>query len=112
MKRRVYEVSTFHRYFFHHLLVVREIVLGLIVLICVGAIAISVVEQLTIEESFYFAFITGLSVGFGDIAPQTTAGRIVSVAIGLVGMIFIGLVVAVATRALSDTVEHLRKEQG
>jgi len=81
-------------------------------LICLGAIAISVLEQLTIEESLYFAFITGLSVGFGDIAPQTTAGRIISVAIALVGVIFVGLVVAVATRALADTVEDLRKKQG
>jgi hypothetical protein len=112
MNRRVYELGTFSRYYLHHTLVVREIIVGQIVLICLGALAISVLEQLTIEESLYFAFITGLSVGFGDIAPQTTAGRIVSVAIALVGVIFVGLVVAVATRALADTVEDLRKKQG
>jgi hypothetical protein len=112
MNRRVYELGTFSRYFLHHMLVVREVIVIQIILICLGAIAISVLEQLTIEESLYFAFITGLSVGFGDIAPQTTAGRIISVAIALVGVIFVGLVVAVATRALADTVEDLRKKQG
>jgi hypothetical protein len=112
MNRRVYELGTFSRYFLHHMLVVREVIVIQIILICLGAIAISVLEQLTIEESLYFAFITGLSVGFGDIAPQTTAGRIISVAIGLIGVIFVGLVVAVATRALADTVEDLRKKQG
>jgi hypothetical protein len=110
MNRRVYELGTFSRYFLHHMLVVREVIVIQIILICLGAIAISVLEQLTIEESLYFAFITGLSVGFGDIAPQTTAGRIISVAIALVGVIFVGLVVAVATRALADTVEDLRKK--
>jgi len=112
MNRRVYELGTFSRYFLHHMLVVREVIVIQIILICLGAIAISVLEQLTIEESLYFAFITGLSVGFGDIAPQTTAGRIISVAIALVGVIFVGLVVAVATRALADTVEDLPKKQG
>jgi hypothetical protein len=112
MNRRVYELGTFSRYFLHHMLVVREVIVIQIILICLGAIAISVLEQLTIEETLYFAFITGLSVGFGDIAPQTTAGRIISVAIALVGVIFVGLVVAVATRALADTVEDLRKKQG
>jgi hypothetical protein len=32
-----------------------------------------------------------------------------SVAIGLIGMLFIGLTVAVATRALRDTVESFKK---
>ena len=77
--------------------------------ICFGGVAISFVEERSLEESLYFSFITALSIGYGDIAPQTTVGRIISVFIGLVGMIFIGLTVAVATRALADTVAHLRK---
>ena len=112
MKRRLHELSTFSRYFFRYLLIIREVVLGLLVLICLGAIAISIVEKLTLEESLYFAFITGLSIGFGDIAPQTTWGRVISVGIGLVGIIFVGLTVAVATRALAATVADLRDKDG
>ncbi|MDC0937341.1 potassium channel family protein, partial [Pirellulales bacterium] len=58
----------------------------------------------------YFAFITGLSIGYGDIAPTTGLGRVMSVAIGLTGMIFVGLSVAVSTRALADTVKHHVKD--
>ena len=112
MKRRVHELSTFLRYFLRYLLIVREVVLGLLVLICLSAIAISIIEKHSLEESLYFAFITGLSIGFGDIAPQTTWGRVISVGIGLVGMIFVGLAVAVATRALAATVADLRDKDG
>ena len=112
IKRRVQEPSTFLRYFLRYLLIVREVALGLLVMICLGAIAISIVEKHTLEESLYFAFITGLSIGFGDIAPQTTWGRVISVGIGLVGIIFVGLTVAVATRALAATVADLRDKDG
>jgi len=36
-------------------------------------------------------------------------GRVVSVGIGLVGMVFVGLSVAIATRALADTVKKLEE---
>ena len=110
MKRRTYEFSTFAGFFFHHLLVVREVVFGLLGMIALGAIAISFVEMRPLAESLYFAFITGLSIGYGDIAPETTLGRVISVAIGLVGMVFVGLAVAIATRALADTIKKLEEK--
>ena len=110
MKRRVHELSTFLGYFLRYLLIVREVIVGLLLMLLLGAAAISIVEERTLGESIYFSFITGLSVGYGDIAPQTIWGRVVSVAMGFVGMIFVGLTVAVATRALADTVKRLDKE--
>jgi hypothetical protein len=70
------------------------------------------VENRELGEGIYFAFITGLSIGYGDITPATAWGRVVSVLIGLVGTIFVGLTVAVATRALADSIrEHRKLEQ-
>ncbi len=109
MRKRNRGFVTFLRHFFRHTLIVREILAGLLLLICLGGITISYVENRSMEESLYFAFITGLSIGYGDIAPSTIWGRVISVTIGLVGMVFIGLTVAVATRALSDAVEQLRR---
>ena len=109
MRKRTRGFITFLRHFARHTLIVREILVGLLLLICLGGIAISYAESRSMEESLYFAFITGLSIGYGDITPSTIWGRVISVTIGLVGMVFIGLTVAVATRALSDTVEQLRR---
>lgn len=78
----------------------------------VEGLTISEVERIGVSETIYFAFITGLTIGHGDITPDTIWGRAVSVAIGLVGMIFTRITVAVATRALSELAgRHQEYEQ-
>ena len=52
--------------------------------------------------------ITGLTVGYGDVVPTTILSRVVSVLVGLIGLIFFGILVAVATRALGKTVGEKR----
>ena len=111
LRQRVHQFFTFVRFFFRYAMVVREVLVGLLVTICAGGVAVSYAEQRPIAESIYFAFITGLTIGYGDIAPQTPWGRLISVLIGVVGMISIGLVVAVATRALADTIKQFHGER-
>ena len=95
-------IRTFVRYALH----IRETIVSLIILITLGGVVFSRLEDHRLSDGIYFAFITGLSIGYGDIAPKTTAGQIVSVAIGFVGVLFVGLMVAIATRALADTAER------
>jgi len=87
---------------------VRELMLFLLLLMTIGGFVISELEGIKLGDALYFAFITGLSVGYGDITPNTTTGKIVSVAIGLVGTLFVGLTAAIATRALADTAQRHR----
>ncbi|MEW4490616.1 potassium channel family protein [Thalassoglobus sp. JC818] len=110
MKQRIHAFSTFCLHFFTYVLHVREALFGLVALVCLGALGFSSLEGRTLSESIYFAFITALSIGYGDIAPKTPGGRILSISIGLVGMVFIGLSVAVATKALGDTVKQFHEE--
>jgi hypothetical protein len=86
----------------HYALKLREVMVSLLVLIIVGGVAISRLEDIRLGDAIYFAFITGLSIGYGDITPESTAGKIVSVSIGFIGILFVGLTVAIATRALAD----------
>jgi len=83
-------------------------ILALILLAC--AVGITMVEDLRLGEAIYFTLITGLTVGFGDITPTTRTGRILSVVAGFIGVIVIGLVVAVANRALAQTASEKRGE--
>ena len=90
---------------------VRELVVGLLLLIVGGGFAISVVERLTVGKALYFAFITSMTIGYGDITPETSAGRAISVAIGMIGTILTGIVVAIATRSLADLARSHQEEQ-
>ena len=65
-------------------------------------------EGIPLGKAIYFACITGLTIGYGDITPETGWGMIASVAIGLIGMIFTGITIAIATRALADLGKHHR----
>ncbi len=85
--------------------------LSLLLLVVLGAVLISLFENINIGNSIYLSFITAFTIGYGDITPATTIGRILSVVIGLIGIIFTGLVVAVSTRALASTIEHQREQK-
>jgi voltage-gated potassium channel len=45
-------------------------------LIC--SLAFSYIEARTLSESFYWACVTSLTIGYGDIAPITQGGRILA----------------------------------
>lgn len=100
----------FQRYFFRYTYYVHKILIGLVTMIIAGGFLISYLENVSLGEGLYFSFITGLTIGYGDITPVTTWGRVLSVAIGLVGIIFTGVSVAVATRALADTVKVIDQD--
>jgi voltage-gated potassium channel len=75
-----------------------------------GALLMSIVEGVSIGNSMYLSFITAFTIGYGDITPVTIIGRVLSVIIGLIGIIFTGLVVAIATRALVSTIQEEKKK--
>ena len=52
-------------------------------------------------DSFYWSFITATTVGYGDIRPLHKLSKTISVLIALTGMIFTGIIVALAINAAS-----------
>jgi len=87
----------------------RAIYLGLLALMMAGAVVIAGVEQMPIEEAVYFALVTGLTIGYGDIVPMTTFGRIISVVLGFIGVLYTGLVVALAVHAVKEAWTETQK---
>lgn len=98
--------NEFIRTFLHYALHIREVIGSLVLLIALAGFAISKLEGIRLSDALYFAFITALSVGYGDIAPKTIPGKVVSVGIGLMGVLFVGITAAIATRALADTIKR------
>ena len=83
--------------------------LALFASIAINSWAISYVEKLPFGDALYFAAITGLTIGYGDIVVKTPAGRILAVLIGFIGVLFSGLVIAVAVRALRESYHESEK---
>jgi len=79
---------------------IRSIIAFLLLIIISGAYFIALTEQLPFSQALYFSFITGLTIGYGDIVATTAVGQITSIALGITGMLFTGMVVAAAVHAL------------
>jgi hypothetical protein len=75
-----------------------SVLLGLIV--GLGMI-VGVIEGWSLQESVYFAFVSGLTIGYGDFAPTTFVTRALAVVIGVCGVLVTALVAAIAVKALT-----------
>ena len=80
--------------------VVWPILSGLIAVMVLLGAAIGWREDWSLGDSLYFAFVSGLTIGYGDLVPEHPLSRTLAVFIGFSGIILTGLVAALAVRAL------------
>lgn len=99
----------FIRHFSQKMFFVRGVLLMLLLLMLVFAIVIARFDSIPFADALYFVSITALTVGYGDITPASSVSRAISVLSGFVGVIFVGLIVAVSVRALELAVSEKRK---
>ena len=71
------------------------------ILVTIGVIGLIIgrIERWTPLDALYHAFINATTVGYGDFRPTRTVPKILSTLLALVGLIFTGLVVAIAVHA-------------
>ena len=81
--------------------VVWPILSGLLVLIVAAGVVAGLIEGWSVQESIYFAFVSGLTIGYGDLAPKSLLGRVLAIAIGVCGVLVTALVAAIAVKALT-----------
>ena len=101
----------FVRHFFSVLMVVSHTLIALLALMAMGAGLISIAEGMNYWKALYLTLITGLTVGYGDVVPTTVLGRIVTVLVALIGLVFFSIVIAAANRAVAKTVEEQRSKE-
>ena len=71
-----------------------------VVTLASGAVFYRVAEGWSLFDSFYFSVITLTTIGYGDLSPSTTAGKIFTIIYIFVGLgIILGFVNAIAERS-------------
>jgi hypothetical protein len=81
--------------------VVWPVLSGVLVAIVVLGLVSGLLEGWSVQESIYFAFVSGLTIGYGDLAPRTGMARVLAIAIGICGVLMTALLAAIAVRALN-----------
>ncbi|MDB5488007.1 MAG: Ion channel [Reyranella sp.] len=72
---------------------------GLLALQALLGVVIALLEGWSVFQGVYFAFITGLTIGYGDLVPTRPLTRTLAVVIGFLGIVLGGLVAALAIKA-------------
>lgn len=80
---------------------------GIAILISLmGFIIAQLEEELSFSSALYFAWVTGTTVGYGDIAPTVGATRFLAIIVAILGIMFTGIIVALAIEAAKIAVEN------
>ena len=95
----------FSREFFRIASEIRSVLISLILLIALGGWALSKLESLDFRDGQYLAFVTALTIGYGDLSPESYPGKLICILLGVVGMVWIGLIVGVASVAVGSIVK-------
>ena len=75
------------------------LLLSLAILITLLGQAVGAKEGWSRFDSFYWAFVTATTVGYGDIRPTKQASRILAILVAFFGLTLTGIVIAVAVQA-------------
>jgi hypothetical protein len=67
---------------------------------------IGFLEGWSFGDAVYFTFITGLTIGYGDIVPRQAFARVLSVVIGISGLFLTGVIAGIAVYAMHMRIDH------
>jgi hypothetical protein len=67
---------------------------------------IGFLEGWPVGDAIYFTFITGLTIGYGDIVPRLALARALAVVIGISGLFLTGVIAGIAVYAMNVAIGH------
>jgi len=66
---------------------------------------IGLCEGWTIVDTIYFTFVSGLTIGYGDLVPTMLLTRMLTIGIGICGVLLTALLAALAVKAMSGVTD-------
>jgi hypothetical protein len=101
------EMATVRRIFFRALLrgirILWPALSGVLAAMMGLGAVVGLLEDWGVAQGVYFSFVTGLTIGYGDLAPSMALTKLLAVLIGLLGIALTGLVAALAVIAFRAT---------
>lgn len=93
----------------HGLKVVWPVFAGLLLLMAALGCAVAELEGWRLGQGIYFAFVTGLTIGYGDIVPTGMLARVIAIMIGFTGILLASLIAAIGVQALNAATQARRE---
>ena len=76
-------------------------VLSIILAIQVAlGLLIGFLEGWSVGDAVYFTFVTGLTIGYGDLVPRQALARVLAIGIGVSGLFLTGVIAGIAVYAM------------
>ncbi len=97
----------FIKLFFYGLGLTAPLLISLVLMITLLGQIVGARESWDRFDSLYWAFITATTVGYGDIRPLARLSKSLAVLIALTGIIFTGIMVAVAINAATISFKNM-----
>lgn len=92
--------------FLHAIWMTTPLLLLFAVLIIILGQIVGHIEKWSAFDSFYWAFITAFTVGYGDMRPTSRASKVISIFIALLGIMLAGVIVALTVATATSAFEH------
>jgi hypothetical protein len=84
----------------------------LLVVLVLGILGLMIIEDLSLADALYFTIVTVATVGYGDIHPATTAGKILALVLIITGVgTFLGVVANATEMMLNRREKKARIEK-
>lgn len=80
-------------------------------ILIIGSGLFSIAENINFSDALWYSIVTVTTVGYGDIAPKTEAGKLVASILMLLGIGFIGILTSTITSYFSRKNEAIRETQ-
>lgn len=80
-------------------------------ILIIGSGLFSIAENINFSDALWYSIVTVTTVGYGDIAPKTEAGKLVASVLMLLGIGFIGILTSTITSYFSRKNEAIRETQ-
>jgi mannose/fructose/N-acetylgalactosamine-specific phosphotransferase system component IIC len=72
----------------------------------VGFIIGQLEEEIAAGEALYFAWVTGTTVGYGDLVPTQDSTRFLAIIVAILGIVLTGTIVTIAIEAAKVAIEN------
>ena len=89
-----------------------EIISGLLLLIVAFSYMLKFTDEAfaSFEDALWYCFAVGTTIGFGDLTPTTAIGRVLSIILGIYGIIVVALITSIIVNFYGEMKKESAKE--